>query len=79
MQELRAMTANGAPNVAGMCLLTTAPHKEKSMFTPILKDFDYQPAFHVNHARSILPIKYGLPKFADFPEASGGSGETMEK
>ena len=32
--KVEGMTANGAPNVAGMSLLTTAPHTEKSMFTP---------------------------------------------
>ena len=37
------------------------------VYPSILKDFKYQPAFHVNYASSILPIKDGLPKFADFP------------
>ena len=38
-QKLRATTTNGAPNVAGMCLLTKAPHTEKSMFTLHLEGF----------------------------------------
>ena len=49
------------------------------VYPSILKDFEYQPAFHVNYASSILPIKDGLPKFADFPEALGGSGEMMDE
>ena len=49
------------------------------VYPSILKDFEYQPAFHVNYASSILPIKDGLPKFADFPETLGGSGELMDE
>lgn len=47
------------------------------VYASVLKDFDFKPAIHVNYGSSILPIKDGLPKFKDFPEDFGGSGETM--
>ncbi|MGB0607271.1 MAG: GFA family protein [Paracoccaceae bacterium] len=47
------------------------------VYASILEDYDFKPAFHINYASSILPIKDGLPKFVDFPEPLGGSGDTM--
>ena len=37
----------------------------------------FAPALHVNYAETVLPMKDGLPKLKDFPEAFGGTGETM--
>jgi hypothetical protein len=42
-----------------------------------LKGYDFQPGLHVNYQESVLPIRDGLPKFKDFPDAFGGSNETM--
>jgi hypothetical protein len=49
------------------------------VYASILKDFEYKPTFHVNYESSILHIKDGLPKFKDFPEPLGGSGEMMDE
>ena len=49
------------------------------VYASILKDFEYKPTFHVNYENSILHIKDGLPKFKDFPEPLGGSGEMMDE
>ena len=39
--------------------------------------FDFAPTLHVNYQETVLPIRDGLPKFRDFPEAFGGSNETI--
>lgn len=43
----------------------------------VLKGFDFQPSLHVNYQESVLPVRDGLPKYKDFPEAFGGSNETV--
>ena len=47
------------------------------MFAATLPDLTFQPALHVNYAETVLPMRDGLPKMRDFPEAFGGSGETV--
>ena len=47
------------------------------VYASVIEDFDFQPANHVNYESTIMPIKDGLPKFKDFPEDFGGSGETI--
>ncbi|HEY7088683.1 MAG TPA: GFA family protein [Tepidisphaeraceae bacterium] len=37
----------------------------------------FKPGVHVNYAETVLPMKDGLPKFADFPTDFGGSGKTI--
>ena len=37
----------------------------------------FKPGVHVNYAETVLPMKDGLPKFADFPTDFGGSGKTL--
>ena len=32
---------------------------------------------HVNYAKTVLPMRDGLPKLKDFPKEFGGSGETV--
>jgi hypothetical protein len=34
---------------------------------------------HLNHAKTVLPMKDGLPKLKDFPAAAGGSGEVISE
>src|SRR5438046_80564 len=42
-----------------------------------LSDFVFKPTVHLNYEETVLRIKDGLPKLKDFPEAIGGSGQTM--
>lgn len=47
------------------------------VFAATLPTLDFKPGVHVNYQETVLPMKDGLPKLKDFPEAFGGSGETM--
>lgn len=49
------------------------------VYPAIIADLDFQPVMHVFYGESVLPIKDGLPKFADLPEEAGGSGETLSE
>jgi hypothetical protein len=37
----------------------------------------FEPGVHVNYQETVLPMRDGLPKLKDFPEAFGGSGELI--
>ena len=47
------------------------------VFPMIIKDFDFQPASHVNYAERVIDMRDGLPKFRDMPEIAGGSGKMV--
>jgi hypothetical protein len=47
------------------------------VYAAVLRDFAFQPAFHVNYKEKVLAVRDGLPKFADLPKDFGGSGETV--
>ena len=47
------------------------------VFSATIPSLDHQPALHVNYRETVLPLHDGLPKFADFPTAFGGSGEML--
>ena len=47
------------------------------VYAALLPTLAFEPAFHVNYAESVLPMRDGLPKFKDFPKEVGGSGETL--
>lgn len=47
------------------------------VYAALLPRLAFKPAFHVNYAETVLPMRDGLPKFKDFPKEVGGSGETM--
>ena len=47
------------------------------VYAATIPDFQFAPGVHVNYASTVLPMKDGLPKFKDFPEELGGSGETL--
>ena len=47
------------------------------VLAPTLPDLEYAPEYHVQYAESVLPVKDGLPKYRDFPERFGGTGELM--
>jgi hypothetical protein len=47
------------------------------VFSATLPTLAFAPGLHINYAETVLPMKDGLPKFKDFPEAFGGSGEMV--
>jgi len=42
-------------------------------------DFKFEPTMHVWYAERVMNVDDGLPKFVDFPEGFGGSGELFEE
>lgn len=49
------------------------------VFTATLPTLAFTPGLHVNYAETVLPMKDGLPKFADFPAALGGTDEQIRE
>jgi hypothetical protein len=47
------------------------------VFAATLPTLRFEPGVHVNYSETVLPMKDGLPKLKDFPEAFGGSGEAI--
>jgi hypothetical protein len=47
------------------------------VFTAVIPDFPFEPKVHVHYKATVLPMKDGLPKFADVPKEMGGSGELL--
>jgi hypothetical protein len=47
------------------------------VYAATIPSFPFEPGVHVNYESTVLPMKDGLPKFKDFPEEMGGSGETL--
>ena len=47
------------------------------VYAATIPEFPFAPGVHVNYESTVLPMRDGLPKFKDFPEESGGSGETL--
>jgi hypothetical protein len=43
----------------------------------ILVEFPFKPGVHVNYSETVMPMRDGLPKLADFPSEMGGSGTTL--
>ncbi|HQT61865.1 MAG TPA: GFA family protein [Acidiphilium sp.] len=44
------------------------------VFSATIPTLDHKPGLHVNYSETVLRIRDGLPKFADFPAEFGGSG-----
>ncbi len=44
------------------------------VFAATIPSLPFAPGVHVNYAETVLPMRDGLPKFADFPAEFGGSG-----
>ncbi len=40
----------------------------------IIKDLNFNPAFHVHYQETVHPMQDGLQKFKDLPKQAGGSG-----
>lgn len=47
------------------------------VYAATIPDLKFDPHLHVYYSETVLPMKDGLPKFKDFPEAFGGTGEMM--
>lgn len=47
------------------------------VYAATIPDLPYQAGLHVNYQETRLPMHDGLPKLRDFPEAFGGTGDTM--
>ena len=47
------------------------------VFSATIPTLEHKPALHVNYSETVLPIRDGLPKFADFPAEFGGSGNII--
>ncbi|HEX5960264.1 MAG TPA: GFA family protein [Rhodanobacteraceae bacterium] len=47
------------------------------VYAAVIEDFDFAPGVHVHYAESVLPIRDGVTKLKDLPEAMGGSGAAM--
>lgn len=47
------------------------------IFSATLPTLEFTPGLHINYAETVLPMQDGLPKFRDFPEGFGGSGEQI--
>lgn len=47
------------------------------VFAATIPTLAFAPGLHVNYQETVLPMRDGLPKFKDFPEAFGGSGEII--
>ena len=47
------------------------------VYAATIPDLAFTPAVHVNYSETVLRMTDGLPKYADFPEAFGGSGTLL--
>ena len=47
------------------------------VYAVVLRDFPFEPMFHVHYENKTVSVKDGPPKFKDAPEALGGSGEML--
>jgi hypothetical protein len=47
------------------------------VYAAVIPGLMFQPKVHVNYQSTVLPMKDGLPKYADFPAEMGGSGELL--
>jgi hypothetical protein len=49
------------------------------VYAATVPSVEFRPGVHVNYAETVLPMTDGLPKFRDFPEHFGGSGEMIQE
>jgi hypothetical protein len=47
------------------------------VYAATIPTLEFVPQLHVNYAETVLPMRDGLPKFRDFPDGFGGSGEMV--
>jgi hypothetical protein len=53
------------------------PLKMVDVYAATIPGLEFAPQLHVNYAETVLPMRDGLPKLKDFPEAFGGSGTVL--
>jgi len=53
------------------------PLKMIDVYAATIPNLEFAPQLHVNYAETVLPMRDGLPKLKDFPEAFGGSGTVI--
>lgn len=63
----------------GHVMTNHPPFNLVDVYAATIPTFPHKPGLHVYYSEKVLQIKDGLPKFADFPEAFGGSGATLEE
>lgn len=44
------------------------------VYAAVIDGFDFKPGVHVHYQETVLPIRDGVTKLKDLPEAMGGSG-----
>ena len=47
------------------------------VFAATIPTLTFTPGVHVTYAKTVLPMRDGLPKLKDFPAGFGGSGEVI--
>jgi hypothetical protein len=64
--------------LCGGHLMTVHPPFDMiDVYAATIPDLKFEPGLHVNYAEAVLRLHDGLPKFKDFPEGFGGSGEML--
>jgi len=59
-------------------LFAEHPHWDLvDVYAPLLRNFPFEPAVHVNYQESFLPVRDGIQKQRDLPKEMGGSGELI--
>ena len=43
----------------------------------LIKNFSFDPGFHVHYQETVQPMRDGLPKFKDLPSEAGGTGDNL--
>ena len=49
------------------------------VYAATIPTLGFEPGLHINYSETVLPMKDGLPKFADIPEDFGGSGDMLSE
>ncbi|OUS08159.1 aldehyde-activating protein [Rhodobacterales bacterium 52_120_T64] len=49
------------------------------VYAATIPSISFEAGLHVNYAETVLPMKDGLPKFADFPTDFGGTGDLIDE
>ena len=47
------------------------------VYPSLIPSLNFEPAVHVHHQETVLPMKDGLPKLKDLPKELGGSGDIL--
>ncbi|MEM7429041.1 MAG: GFA family protein [Pseudomonadota bacterium] len=66
----------------GGCVANHKPARDMMVIYPMTltgSGLQYQPAFHIFYDERVMDMADGLKKFADMPEAFGGSGRLVDE